>query len=898
MTKLCGRTTLEFNLYSFYDLSFFACLTQNCCLLLQTHDEMKFQILKALDVEVHRSNLDQRLYVVDCSRVMPASAICRDPAYRGHCNHLTMLLRPEIVRFFPRPLCNDAFSSFLLPKAILKRAIVEQQLRRSASGEGRNVVKLPLDASGKINYEGVSDGESLNEYVVQYLDSTPADTHKKNAYSGAYSREDFGYDLSDEDNQLAYAVDGLESYEDGNSTSENSIQNAAVPHAPHAPLASSNASHPGQSLRSSQFSEEEADYEQLLVEMEVKKLSFEEDITAATVHLRNVIIPKFAEELEKIFTVLPPVQQCAFAYDWIVVLLHWHGINIRHLGAVRACIRPENATLRSLLLNLMVSRVLKNMSQHRLRMKMRELRYAGEVPYQQCLVSFINLVFGTSTESLSFWNMHIKHALAYQFPDGLTAEEKNADLKTLVLDRPIIALDDLKTSLRESAARQGSNPFISTRNTTVSSPTVTSSPPALEVPSRTSSSSSSTTSVSLPPTPVFTRPMLHRTSEKSDPEISVENDGASPVPTDGTSSGISSSPNVSQVFKTPSKALRASRDENVAKVMQELPMDPVCFLFFNFCRLIGLKLKAGHMGSFASNPGLFQVAEPVNVLDLDGAPEKVKTLQVVSLAEGQVWKVRAEAASSLPKSKQFAFDLWKLALEAYKDSLLANPRDQRTLRNAAEVYHAIGLLELAGVIAHLAIETNPDDSVSLYKYATYLWSSTANPERAKRYFEAAIRAPNVTPGAILAYSAFEVQRHNIQDAVNLVKRCLEKFPKSWDAHFKMANLLQYHLKDYPKALIYYKAALDMESDDLVLLRHFVALLHKIEPVDTSLIATYELYIKKLEQKANIAGHRTKTFYSNLIVPSSQHLPTETEPDPPPSPVAQASSSPDVAPLTS
>lgn len=862
-----------------------------------------------------------------------------------------MLLRPELVRYFPRPLCNDAFSSFLLPKPFLKRAIEEQERRRNNTGEGANkrkVAKMSVQNGSHLKEVGDdTDDSNFDGYASKHVEQATAQQHKKWAYSGEMDAHVGYFGVADE-YHIGYEEPEPSSH---HSKRESYAENAPSPLPSRAATPKPNTPHTARLHSSEGMGEEEPNYALMMEELASQKSHFEEDIQAATARLRSDTVPKFAAILEKIFTQLPPVQQCAFAYDWIVVLLHWHGINIRHLGAVRACVRTENATLRSLLLNLMVSRVLKNMSHHRLRMKMRELRYAGEVPYQQCLVTFMNLVFGTSAESLSFWNMHIKHALIYQFPDGLLAEEKEVDLKTLILDQPIIALEDLKSSLKEPSSRQGSNPFLvkvetasnasplsraassplaSTHSPLTakapSSPSVTSPHPSTsKAPSSSTASATSTIASSpravistedreeqrlakymgasirrtnttgisatskpagastnspqesvptaaaanvLPPTPVFVRPPLLHRNESSEKDRNGSSDSNLM-----THSGVSS-PNVSQVFSAastssaaPSNPLRSSRDENAAKVVSEMPMDPVCFLFFNFCRLIGVKWKAGHMGSFASNPALFQVAEPVNFLDLDGAPEKVKTLQVVSLAEGQVWKVRAEAATSLPKSKQFAYDLWKLALEAYKSSLLANPRDQRTLRNAAEVYHAIGLLELAGVLAHLAIETNPDDSVSLYKYATYLWSSTANPERAKRYFEAAIRAPNATPGAILAYAAFEVQRHNIPEAIALVSSCLERFPTSWDAHFKMANMLQYHVKDYPKAAKYYKFALDMESDDLTLLRHYVSLLKKLEPVDTALVLTYELYIKKLEQKANIAGHRTKTFYSNIIVPN-------------------------------
>lgn len=864
----------------------------------------------ALDVEVHRSPVDGKLYVVDCSRVMPASAVCRDPAYKGPCNHLTMLLRPEIVSTFPRPLCNDVFSSFLFPRAIIMRAIQHKKLMQCDQNESESSRQhRPVSVSayeetappGSFGSYYEPDGE-INDFTQDTDGSssgrapkaTPSPSssernkpisaaeHKVRAYWASYDDQPptIGYEIDFEDsNSASYdAHPGSDSHSDheqkdskekkeevtvGDDRKEDAESryesgNFSPSGTPPVPAeSSSSSSYCGRAdLGKSVFQEEIAAYTALLAELDDQRKRFEEDIVSATARLVSHTIPKFGETLKKIFRELPTVQQSVCAYDWMVVLLHWHGINIRHLGAVRAYLAPKNdentssssgtaqqedeevcSALRSLLLNIMVSRVLKNMSNHRLRMKMRELCYAGEYPYQRCLVSLINLVFGTSSESLVFWNLHVKNALLYQFPDALSEEEKNADLKTLVLENAFLTTSNFSLFPSSPIPLSQRPPMLKKHSNSAGLGPHGKSP--RESPIHTPLGSSSNLG-----------PKIHTSSSpdllasSSDPKLSTS---------------------TSSTASTGSKS--STREAYLARFLEEMPMEPICFLFFSFCRLIGLKFKSGHMRSFASNPALFQVAEPVHVLDLDGAPEKVKTLQVVSLAEGQVWKVRAEAASSLPKSQQFAFDLWKLALESYKQSLLANPRDQRTLRNAAEVYHAMGLLQLAGTLAYLAIETNPDDSVSLYKYATYLWSSTGNHERAKRYFEAAIRAPNATPGAILAYAAFEIQRNNTNEAITLVERCLEKFPNSWDAHFKMANMLQYQIKDYEKAAKHYRIAMEMENEDIVLLRHFVCVLGKIEPVDTDLIATYELFIKKLEQKANISGHRTKSFYSALISPS-------------------------------
>ncbi len=63
----------------------------------------------AVDTELHRGT-DGRLYLVDLSRALAPETPRRD---LGKHPHLYRVLRPELVRRNPTPLCSDAFSGFL-----------------------------------------------------------------------------------------------------------------------------------------------------------------------------------------------------------------------------------------------------------------------------------------------------------------------------------------------------------------------------------------------------------------------------------------------------------------------------------------------------------------------------------------------------------------------------------------------------------------------------------------------------------------------------------------------------------------------------------------------------------------------------------------------------------------
>lgn len=86
----------------------------------------------AVDVEIHRSPRDKRLYALDFARALPAE--CGDATYetrrlnRG--SHLLQLLRPEFVKNYSQPLSADALSKFTMRR---EDRITEYNENRAAS---------------------------------------------------------------------------------------------------------------------------------------------------------------------------------------------------------------------------------------------------------------------------------------------------------------------------------------------------------------------------------------------------------------------------------------------------------------------------------------------------------------------------------------------------------------------------------------------------------------------------------------------------------------------------------------------------------------------------------------------------------------------------------------------
>jgi hypothetical protein len=66
----------------------------------------------ASDMEGHLGK-DGRFYLCDFSRVLPPEYPKAFPTGKIKCSHLFRLLRPELLKAYGKPLCNDSFSGFV-----------------------------------------------------------------------------------------------------------------------------------------------------------------------------------------------------------------------------------------------------------------------------------------------------------------------------------------------------------------------------------------------------------------------------------------------------------------------------------------------------------------------------------------------------------------------------------------------------------------------------------------------------------------------------------------------------------------------------------------------------------------------------------------------------------------
>lgn len=148
------------------------------------------------------------------------------------------------------------------------------------------------------------------------------------------------------------------------------------------------------------------------------------ELTAATLFLRNTLVPRLARELLLADAAAPratdrSVQQaCAD----LVRHIHFVGVNIRHLGLVATAMQSEGAMppVKRVLLLEMIARIVKN----RLRAMWRALPSAAPGAHWRRVFDFLATVFDSANEENAFWwTVEVKLALRTEFDYQLSATE-------------------------------------------------------------------------------------------------------------------------------------------------------------------------------------------------------------------------------------------------------------------------------------------------------------------------------------------------------------------------------------------------------------------------------------------------------------------------------------------
>ncbi|PRP78266.1 hypothetical protein PROFUN_13876 [Planoprotostelium fungivorum] len=148
----------------------------------------------------------------------------------------------------------------------------------------------------------------------------------------------------------------------------------------------------------------------------------EEDIRRATRQLHQAVV-QFAQMLDRDPSLYNELR------GNLTERLHRSGINCRLLGMLRHNVK--STAIRSVILEEMISRVIKNHLRAKLRSKMEKLKTLAEYPYKMVILDLFQTILGSSGRSVQsivdFWFHSLKEELESCFERGLNEEEKEED---------------------------------------------------------------------------------------------------------------------------------------------------------------------------------------------------------------------------------------------------------------------------------------------------------------------------------------------------------------------------------------------------------------------------------------------------------------------------------------
>ena len=151
----------------------------------------------------------------------------------------------------------------------------------------------------------------------------------------------------------------------------------------------------------------------------------------ATRHLTHVVIPKMGENLDK----LTEKQRKKLNLKQI---LHENGINLRYMGLVRHHVK--NAEIKGKILVEMVARVIKHKIRELMREQMKKWKLPLEHNCRQTVIDYLNLIFGSSTESDTHFDEVLAPRICENFVGSLNPDERKYPLKKMLSDEDLCSL--------------------------------------------------------------------------------------------------------------------------------------------------------------------------------------------------------------------------------------------------------------------------------------------------------------------------------------------------------------------------------------------------------------------------------------------------------------------------
>ena len=177
-----------------------------------------------------------------------------------------------------------------------------------------------------------------------------------------------------------------------------------------------------------------------------------------------------------------------------------------------------------------------------------------------------------------------------------------------------------------------------------------------------------------------------------------------------------------------------------------------------------------------STTELLSQTNPFHLSDLQMIGVRIRQLNIMALAEGYVLKSQAKEneASTTSDFKVITENirLCKLALGRFKDALADNPADKVALRELADTSTLLGDMKTADEYYIRAINSDPSDVNTIFKYAVFLEEN----QRMKKAEEYYLRTLEISPNhdhCLQRYGHFLESQNNPDEAEKFFIRASE-----------------------------------------------------------------------------------------------------------------------------
>lgn len=342
------------------------------------------------DLEGHMGT-DGKFYVLDAARTLPPEGPDENPEFREDRQVYYKLLRPEFVRKWNQPLCSDAFTSW-------------QRYDPNRTENNLEVLKATKYLHERLIPEFAKRLDKMASAGTTFADESKHDGTVSESFR--LNRESFAKKWAViQDRRRTEKAD----WDSSNlNTAFVTNLNPVFSLPPLLSNSSSSASSPHEALKKSKggLSSSTGGKRPRGISMSTASSSSAIPMIGAP----NPISKDVETSTKELDIILMNEE------------MHRIGLNLRHLGEVRAHVKSDPPRQRILI--EMVARVIKDLLRAHLRHKMREVRVLSEEPFKEVVIKVFNFALGRSVQSSSFWAL-VKTKLQRKYKSALSIAEKD-----------------------------------------------------------------------------------------------------------------------------------------------------------------------------------------------------------------------------------------------------------------------------------------------------------------------------------------------------------------------------------------------------------------------------------------------------------------------------------------